>query len=47
MGLFGTILEKLGLSKSTAQAAPQPAPSSPAPTASQTDAPPFPSPWQP
>lgn len=33
MGLFGTILEKLGLSKSTAQAAPQPAPSAPAPAA--------------
>ena len=40
MGLFGTILEKLGLSKSTAQAAPQPAPSAPSPTASQPAAPP-------
>ncbi len=39
MGLFGTILEKLGLGKSTAQAAPQPAPSAPAPTASQPPAP--------
>jgi hypothetical protein len=44
MGLFGTILEKLGLSKSTAQAAPQPAPSSLAPTASQPAAPPAPKP---
>ncbi|MEP7151749.1 MAG: DUF3597 domain-containing protein [Nitrospira sp.] len=34
MGLFGTILEKLGLGKSTAQAAPQPAPAA-APTAPQ------------
>ena len=42
MGLFGTILEKLGLSKSTAQAAPQPAPSAPAPMASQPAAPPPP-----
>lgn len=39
MGLFGTILEKLGLSKSTAQAAPQPAPSAPAPAAPQPIAP--------
>jgi hypothetical protein len=33
MGLFGTILEKLGLGKSTAEAAPQPipAPASPSP----------------
>ena len=42
MGLFGTILEKLGLSTSTAQAAPQPAPSAPAPMASQPAAPPPP-----
>ncbi len=42
MGLFGTILEKLGLSTSTAQAAPQPAPSAPAPTAAQPAAPPPP-----
>ncbi|MGZ8394401.1 MAG: DUF3597 domain-containing protein [Nitrospira sp.] len=39
MGLFGTILEKLGLGKSTAQAAPQPAPSAPVPTAPQPAAP--------
>ena len=39
MGLFGTILEKLGLGKSTAQAAPQPAPAAPAPTATQPAAP--------
>lgn len=38
MGLFGTILEKLGLGKSTALAAPQPAPV-PAPTAPQPAAP--------
>ncbi len=38
MGLFGTILEKLGLGSSTAQAAPQPTPS-PAPTAPQPAAP--------
>jgi hypothetical protein len=38
MGLFGTILEKLGLGRSTAQAAPQPAPA-PAPTAPQPAAP--------
>ncbi len=38
MGLFGTILEKLGLGKSTAQAAPQPAPV-PAPTPPQPAAP--------
>ncbi len=39
MGLFGTILEKLGLGQSTAQAAPPPAPSAPAPTAPQSAAP--------
>lgn len=39
MGLFGTILEKLGLGQSTAQAAPPPAPSAPAPTAPQPAAP--------
>ena len=38
MGLFGTILEKLGLGSSTTQAAPQPTPS-PAPTAPQPAAP--------
>ena len=38
MGLFGTILEKLGLGKSTAQAAPQPTPA-PAPAAPQPAAP--------
>ena len=38
MGLFGTILEKLGLGKSTAQAAPQSTPTS-APTAPQSAAP--------
>ena len=37
MGLFGTILEKLGLGKSTAQAAPQSTPA-PAPTAPQPGA---------
>ena len=38
MGLFGTILEKLGLGKSTAQAAPQanPAPASAAPQPAAT-----------
>ncbi|MDR4479864.1 MAG: DUF3597 domain-containing protein [Nitrospira sp.] len=39
MGLFGTILEKLGLGQSPAQAAPPPAPSAPAPTAPQPAAP--------
>lgn len=38
MGLFGTILEKLGLGKSTAQAAPQPTPA-PIPAAPQPAAP--------
>jgi hypothetical protein len=39
MGLFGTILEKLGLGKSTVQAAPPPTPA-PAPSAPQPAAPP-------
>jgi hypothetical protein len=38
MGLFGTILEKLGLGKSTAQAAPRPSPA-PASIAPQPTAP--------
>jgi uncharacterized protein DUF3597 len=33
MGLFGTILEKLGFGSSAAQAAPAPAPTAPTPTA--------------
>lgn len=40
MGLFGTILEKLGLGKSTAQAAPQPTSPAPSPSVPQPAAPP-------